>query len=95
MPIKTALKKPNKPNKKVGTATRCPPCNSEIETLLVPGIEILAGVGGLRLAHVFVARAAMRPPAAPRKAIAVAISISIAATAITLIAASTAIDLRL
>jgi len=93
VPIKTALKKPNKTNKKVGTATRCPPCNSEIETLLVPGIEILAGVGGLRLAHVLVARAAMRPPAAPRKAIAVAISIS--ATAITLIAASTAIDLRL
>ena len=47
------------------------------------------------MAHVLVARAAMRPPAAPRKAITVAIAISIAATAITLIAASTAIDLRL
>ena len=68
-----------------------PTLKFRIETLLVPGIEILAGVGGLGLAHVLVARAAMRPPAAPRKAVAIAI----AATAITLIAASTAIDLRL
>lgn len=43
------------------------------------------------MAHVLVARATMRPPAAAREAIA----ISIAATAIALIAASAAIDLRL